>query len=489
VQFFGSLFDSGCATAGIDAMSELIDAIGPVNAVVGQVQDLQDARDSLRNSLRTEQTQRSDELKSLAAWKDSDLNDWTHWPFARRLEGYRAAAAAWASVAGEVNPDHLTDDLTAAAEASKAADFGDADRDGAGAIYRRAMEAAEHQRAFVLWDKALSADQAMLAQANSTSGAAIALPKIPCARLANPPTAAFAPATAEKLVARIQERRRLWTAAPIAPLNAEALAQRLRTNEAALAKYLADYATGWEGALALEVAVPPDFQPQNIEGATIALKELGERVRQALKVLPPEQKDVAAALADINAGESAPADLEGRGKRLLGDWAVAKINTAGYHNESWQRELRAFDSEGSNYAADYWKGVAHSVGRMFDLMDRNPGISVTVEDGSDLGAPPESADDMKRIHGLAMQINGDTSGAVESNPIHSIKLNEGLDVRLQDPNNPGSPDTAGSADAMAVVALLNDPQSVHSTADPSIWFVRLDSQQGRKLVLKLKFNP
>jgi hypothetical protein len=489
-QPFGQLYDGGGATAGINAMGDLVAAIGSNSSVNDLVQELQTASDSLRSSLADESAKPREQLAQLTSWKDGDLNDWSNWPFMRRLEGYRAVAGAWAVAKSE----NLSNDLATAAALLKSTGFGDADRNGAQAVYLRGLEIAARHSAAAAWDAALSADEKELTSALAFSGKPLALPPIPYATIEHPPASGFAVATASKLIARMQERHKLWAAAPIVPLDKDALAARLDKNQALLQQYLSAYAAAWEGALSLKVFVPKDFNTGDIDVAPTSLNQFGEAVRAALAILPPDAK-VTAVLNSIVAGESAQSDLAGRGNRLLGFWTLVKLNPQGYHdNHDWIRDLHLFDSEPPSYVTDYWKGLSRSVGISFDLLDRNPSIQVSVAGPQDSNAPPDAAADLEQVksttplitYGIASPI------AIDSNSGQGIKLDDGLDVRLLDSNNPPEPkDSAGGADQMEVVTLLLDPAnpSVPSAADPSVWYVRLQTQLHRTLWLKLKFGP
>jgi hypothetical protein len=490
VQTFAQMYDGGGATAGIDAMGDLVEAIGSNSSASDLVQELETARDSLQKSLADESAKPRQQLAQLAAWKDGDLNDWTNWPFVRRLDGYRAAADAWAAAGGPVKTDALADELSSAASLLKSPAFGDADRNGAQLVYRRGLEAYAQRRATVVWDAVLNADQSLLASSMAPTDKPYSLPVVLYARIKNPPAVGFAPATASKLIALMQSRQKLWTAAPIIPLNQSALAARLQNNQATLQQYLKAYAAAWEGALSMKVFVPAEFMAGDIASAPEALSGFGDLVRSALSILPPDAK-VTAALNSIAAGESSQPDLAQRGQRLLEIWTLVKSNVSAYHGrQDWIKELHFFDGESSNFVTDYWKGLASSVGISFDLMDRNPSIQVSVASPLDQNAPPEAAGAFEAIQKKYAMIRFGLTNpiALDANSSQSIHLNDGLDVQLMDSNN-DTKDSAGGPDPMDVVTILMDPASVPSAADPSVWYVRLITHAHATLWLKLKLGP
>jgi len=487
-ETFAHMYESGSATTGMNAISRLINALKPCSAAADMITELQAAYGALQKSLSDSVAGPGGQIAQLSAWSANAIDDWHTWPYARRLHGYRLAATAWAAADGPVKPDALDQELASAASWLNAPDYASADLDGANAALHKALQTAAQYRANVAWTVALKADQALLTKvAAAGGGTPIALPTIPFATLAHPPSSLFDPATAKSLLDSMEKRQKLWAKSPVFPSDQTGLQQLMAANQALLRQYLASYAAAWEGAMAIKVGVQPDFKLPDIEGATDSLKQLGERVHDALSVLPSDPT-ITATLASIAAGESAPADLDDRGKRLLSDWKTVMAGAP--KDQHWRDEMHFFDNSDTNFVSDYWKRIAECVAACSDIMDANPSLEVSTADPADPAAPPDVAAAAARLRGAFSYIligNAPGPVAIASNTPQSMKLQDGLDVRLLDANNTPQ-DTAGGASQWEVIKLLTDPRSVRS-ADPAVWYVYMETNPGKyPLWLKLHFT-
>jgi hypothetical protein len=191
------------------------------------------------------------------------------------------------------------------------------------------------------------------------------------------------------------------------------------------------------------------------------------------------------ALQSITDGQAAASDLNQKGNRMLTDWMDFYIGKT----TNRPHELSGFSQyQPPNYVANYWNEVARRISDYYDLETKNPKLDVSLLDPNEPGAPAAAAADMAAFNAAysKIEIGDGPIASIDSKPVQPINLTDGLDLRLLDSNNKQL-DRAGKPQKWEVIELLCDFSSLPSSADSSVWFVSVKTDNGKTLWLRLKF--